>query len=141
MHQLLAHDPLVSPAFLTGKFIDDLSDAIKPAVLMHHPKDLDTASALAILQEELLMGQPSKEYKKLDSAYHARRSFSSLGGHYVKYQPPDSAMSYVHRPNVAQANADDKLSALMTYRKARGLCFKCGAKWGPQHKCSASVPL
>lgn len=29
----------------------------------------------------------------------------------------------------------------MTYRKARGLCFKCGAKWGPQHKCAATVPL
>lgn len=29
----------------------------------------------------------------------------------------------------------------MKYRKAMGLCFKCGAKWGPQHKCAASVPL
>lgn len=36
---------------------------------------------------------------------------------------------------------DEKLSSLMTYRKSRGLCFKCGAKWGPQHKCQASVPL
>jgi len=29
----------------------------------------------------------------------------------------------------------------MKYRKAMGLCFKCGAKWGPQHTCVASVPL
>lgn len=34
MHQLLSHDPLVDPAFLTGKFIDGLNDSIKPAVLM-----------------------------------------------------------------------------------------------------------
>jgi hypothetical protein len=26
---------------------------------------------------------------------------------------------------------DDKLSDLMAYRKAKGLCFKCGGKWGP----------
>ena len=30
---------------------------------------------------------------------------------------------------------DDKLSALKNYRKAKGLCFKCGEKWGPGHKC------
>ena len=36
---------------------------------------------------------------------------------------------------------DDKLSTLKAYRRAKGLCFKCGAKWGPQHVCSSSVPL
>jgi hypothetical protein len=49
MHQLLAHDPLVNPAFLTSKFIDGLNDEIKPTVMMQWPKDLDTASSLAIL--------------------------------------------------------------------------------------------
>lgn len=29
----------------------------------------------------------------------------------------------------------------MSYRKAKGMCFKCGSKWGPQHTCSESVPL
>jgi hypothetical protein len=36
---------------------------------------------------------------------------------------------------------DDKLSDLISYRKAKGLYFKCGGKWGPQHKCPAIVPL
>jgi len=36
---------------------------------------------------------------------------------------------------------DEKLASLMAYRKARGLCFKCGGKWRPQHKCPASVPM
>jgi hypothetical protein len=44
------------------------------------------------------------------------------------------ASEVVSKPN-------EKLTALMTYRKARGLCFKCGGKWGPQHKCPAIVPL
>lgn len=29
----------------------------------------------------------------------------------------------------------------MAYRKAKGFCFKCEGKWGPQHKCPAAVPL
>jgi hypothetical protein len=40
-----------------------------------------------------------------------------------------------------QGKLDDKLSDLMAYRKSKGLYFKCGGKWGPQHKCSATVPL
>jgi hypothetical protein len=49
MHQLLAHDPLVNLAFITSKFIDGFHDDIKSVVLLHRPKYLDTASALAIL--------------------------------------------------------------------------------------------
>jgi hypothetical protein len=49
MHQLLAHDPSVHSAFLTGKFVDGLKPEIKAVVVLHRPKDLDTASSLAIL--------------------------------------------------------------------------------------------
>lgn len=34
---------------------------------------------------------------------------------------------------------DDRLSSLKSYRKAKGLCFKCGEKWSPSHKCAATV--
>ena len=30
---------------------------------------------------------------------------------------------------------DDKLVALKNYRKVKGLCFKCGEKWSPGHRC------
>ena len=29
----------------------------------------------------------------------------------------------------------------MNYRRAKGLCYKCGQKWSPRHKCATSVPL
>lgn len=29
----------------------------------------------------------------------------------------------------------------MAYRKAKGLCFKCGERWGQSHVCSATVPV
>lgn len=36
---------------------------------------------------------------------------------------------------------DTKLFALMAYRKAKGLCFKCEERWGHSHVCAATVPL
>jgi len=35
----------------------------------------------------------------------------------------------------------DKLAALKAYRRAMGLCFKCGEKWSHTHKCSPTVQL
>jgi hypothetical protein len=36
---------------------------------------------------------------------------------------------------------DDKLASLLSNHKAKGLCFKCGDKWGKGHTCPAQVPL
>jgi hypothetical protein len=30
----------------------------------------------------------------------------------------------------------DKLSTLKSFRRARGLCIRCGEKWAPGHRCS-----
>lgn len=37
------------------------------------------------------------------------------------------------------ALAASKLSAVKTYRKAMGLCYKCGLKWSKDHKCAPKV--
>uniref|UniRef100_A0A8R7UD17 Retrotransposon gag domain-containing protein n=1 Tax=Triticum urartu TaxID=4572 RepID=A0A8R7UD17_TRIUA len=52
MHSLLAHHGSWDPLFFTTHFIDGLHSEIKVAVMLHRPKDLDTAVALAKLQEE-----------------------------------------------------------------------------------------
>ena len=145
MHQLLAHDPLVNPTFLTNKFIDGLADNIKAAVLLLHPKDLDTTSSLAILQEDLLLGNTSLTYKKLDSPSvqsktYSKQSHSSTGSTIKSYLQSTAPAPTPHSAG-SKPPIDDKLANLMSYRKARGLCFKCGAKWGPQHKCQTNVPL
>jgi hypothetical protein len=36
---------------------------------------------------------------------------------------------------------DEKVTTLKSYRRAKGLCFKCGEKWNPQHKYLATVSL
>lgn len=35
----------------------------------------------------------------------------------------------------------DRLSALKSYRRSKGLCFVCGEKWGRDHKCASSIQL
>lgn len=38
-------------------------------------------------------------------------------------------------------NGNDRLNALRNYRKARGLCFKCGERWGHEHSCPSTVQM
>lgn len=46
------------------------------------------------------------------------------------------------RRGIDASHADNnKIKALREYRRARGLCFKCGEKWGHDHTCPASVQL
>lgn len=41
----------------------------------------------------------------------------------------------------ARNGGNDRLNALRNYRKAKGLCFKCGENWGPEHSCPPTVQL
>lgn len=54
MHALLAHSNTWDPALFPSRFVDGLKDEIRVVVLVHNPKDLDTAVSLAYLQEEAL---------------------------------------------------------------------------------------
>lgn len=36
---------------------------------------------------------------------------------------------------------EDKATNLKSVRRSKGLCFKCGDKWGPNHTCPAQVPI
>jgi len=45
------------------------------------------------------------------------------------------------KADVTVKENEDKLASLRETRRKNGLCFKCGAKWGHNHKCPAQVPL
>lgn len=81
MHQLFDHDPYVNPAILTGQYIDVLKDDIKIVVMLRHPKDLDIASFIAILQEEVVPSCSVHDIKIVEPTYHSRSSskFHSWG--------------------------------------------------------------
>lgn len=43
--------------------------------------------------------------------------------------------------NIRPAVEPDKLATLKVYRRAKGLCFICGERWGKDHKCNSTVSL
>lgn len=56
----------------------------------------------------------------------------------VAYTPREDR----HRQSGSSIKPDDnRLTALKAYRRAKGLCFKCGDRWGHNHTCSTSVPM
>ena len=141
VHQLLAHDPNFPSSVITNRFIDGLKREIKAVIMVHRPQDLDSASSLALLQEEALLDQPNSSHRRGDANTMYKRSYSD--GARPSVIPTGSAPKYSPSPgddkktldSTRSRQGDDKLSALKNYRKAKGLCFKCGEKWSPGHKC------
>lgn len=69
-----------------------------------------------------------------------------MSGTSIPATPARSTLSLQHdekRQNVSKKprTSDDRLSSLKAYRRAKGLCYKCGERWGPSHKCSPTVSL
>lgn len=146
VHRLLAHDIYVNPVVITSNFFDGLKLEIKSVVLVHRPKDLDTASSLALLQEEVLLGQLSRDWKRYDEfAYGKQVQKNSNVTIAPRTSTPVNEKLAVEgrKYNGSPKNKpqDEKLAALMAYRKEKGLCYKCGMKWGPTHNCPENVPL
>jgi hypothetical protein len=146
LHQLLAHEGQLTPAMVTTRFIDGLRDEIRAVVAIQRPTELDTTCSLALLQEEVMGSAGRRETRKGEVVVYSKapmrmppmagQSSSLLTGRNPVI-PDDRRKPLVGNSRVG----DQKLTALKNYRRARGLCFKCGEKWNPSHSCSNSVPL
>lgn len=145
VHQILAHDPKFSVATITNRFVDGLKDEMRAIVLIHRPENLDTASSIALLQEESGKDPPKREFKKNDygGAFKYRSSYTNVGSTSTTPKGAESGPNSSRKgPDITRSSySEDKAATLMTYRKAKGLCYKCGLKQGPGHKCANSVSL
>lgn len=154
VHQLLAYDPTLPQAYLTNRFVDGLRWDIRAVVIVHRPNDLDTASSLALLQEDALQISVKKEWKKSDQYQVGNSSQqSNATKHNVKVgalplpEPPNTSVAKMATTagslgNSSSKKLEDKMTAMKAYRRANGLCFKCGEKWSPHnHTCAQAVPL
>jgi len=54
VHSILLHNGSHDDVYLVTHFLGGLREDIRAPIALHHPKDVDTASALALLQEEEL---------------------------------------------------------------------------------------
>ena len=128
VHHLLAHDKSFPPSVITNHFIDGLKKDIRAVVMMHRPRDLDTASSLALLQEEATQDQPTRRfesgsYSKKNSNDNVKAATTLAWG---QTKPIEEKKPF--DPIKNKTSGDDKLSALKNYRRSKGLCFKCGEK-------------
>lgn len=149
MHQLLAHNPAFDHVFFTTQFLEGLKQEIRVGVLLHQPKDLDSAFSLASLQEELVEALPHREVRRQEVQQpRPVRPLLALGAPLVRPPLPGPPAAAEDRRGIDAAHAqehgvhgDDRVAALRNYRRARGLCFKCGERWGQGHQCAPTVQL
>ena len=129
-HGLLLYNNGYDDTYFVTRFVAGLKEEIRRVIVLHRPKNVDTASALALIQEDELNKVRSKGFNK----DVAKSSFRNLGEKY-KFHEVDSVK---HK---SQKSELEKLADLKDFRKRNGLCFKCGEKWSHNHKCPAQVLL
>lgn len=116
MNQLLAYDPEVNMRYLIHRFTEGLHREIRNAVLLHRPRDLETALAIASLQEEVLEVVPesnhSKPFRRSDGGVQPKNS-SAFKGAFPLPLPPGSG----------GVRADDKKH--QDGQRATGLLTRC----------------
>lgn len=118
MNRIVAHNPSYEPVFFTTKFVDRHCDDIRFMILLHRPKDLDTAYALASLQESNRSGFRGGLDKGEVQNY--TRSVNRVQA--SPFPPPRLTLggsSSDCRVSISKMD-DDKFSAMKAYRRARG---------------------
>jgi len=139
MHKVLMHNEALDDIFFATKFVEGLKPQIRNALMLHKPRTVDAALSLALMQEEMLEHNQKR--------YSVRNARHYTGGGVNPERPSSSADKGVlgaaptEEKSSAKPQGASKFDSLRAQRKARGECFKCGAKYGPNHKCPKHVPL
>lgn len=95
---------------------------------------MDTTSSIALLQEESSKDVPRREFRKHDMSgnfkYHNKPHFNNTIGNQSNARTGDTNLTPAKRASGSSkgVHSEDKMTTLMNYRKAKGLCYKCGQK-------------
>lgn len=153
MNSLVAHHRSWDPLYFVTHFVDGLRHDVRAVVMIQQPKDLDSVVALAGLQEEAM--ELTRDGWRANAGSnpchrHVPRSAMPLPappnpvgrppGPTSGGQRQDDRRGAASGPHTGQS-LEEKLQALRAYRKARGLCFTCGEKYGRDHVCGPTVQL
>lgn len=143
INHLSSYSDSIHPYYYLTRFVEGLRPDIRAVVLVQRPPDLDTACSLALLQEEVIDGAfgaapPPPAPRPPDAPPRAGTPLP------LPPPPPRVAPASVatDRRGTDAARVDvAKIKTLRDYRRAWGLCFKCGERWGHDHVCPTSVQL
>jgi hypothetical protein len=61
-HDILLYNPTYDHVYFVTRFLTGLKEEIRAPVALHRPRDVDTACALALLQEEELNALKQKTF-------------------------------------------------------------------------------
>jgi hypothetical protein len=118
-HSILLYNPSYDDTFMVVRFLNGLKDEICAPMALHQPKDVDTASALALLQEEELEARKRCYPLNKGSAKPSIKGFSA-------WEKNKSLSKKEDTRKADNTPRDEKISALFAHGKANGLCFTCG---------------
>lgn len=138
INHLSSYSDSIHPFYFLTRFVEGLRKDIRAVVLVQRPPDLDTACALALLQEEVADGVFGSLPRPPEAV---TRSGTPLPLPLPPTRHVPAAPTADHRGTDAARADATKLKTLRDYRRARGLCFKCGERWGHDHVCPTSVQL
>lgn len=127
-HGILQYNESYDDTYFVTRFVGGLKEEIRAAIALHRPPDVDSASALALLQEQEIENARSKIPGKGDANY---KPWKVEGKTYQKRLDTPTGPK----------QGGDKLESLKEFRRANGLCYRCGEKWNHNHKCPPQVPL
>lgn len=131
-HQILLYNNSYDDVYFVTHFLGGLRDNIRAPLVLQRPKDLVTACSLALIQESELQNGKARGWKTDHKLFKPANNTD-------KFRTPFKRVEIQQLP---KAVADDKWSALKSYRKANGLCFTCGEEWqGRNHKCLDQVSI
>jgi len=116
-HGILLYNTHYDDTYFVTRFLGGLSEEIRSVIALHHPKDVQAASALALLQEEELDNSKrkatSRDFSK--TSYHPSVTTDKL-------RTPIPEKSVPPKNKTDKGDSDDKWKYLMTFRKKNGLC-------------------
>lgn len=133
MKQVLAYNPTLNPIQLTTHFVDGLKPDVRAVAMLQRPPDLDTACALATMQEEVagMESVCSHEFLRPEQGASVRQPARGIGS--LCLHPPPRLVAPatigdhcgIEGP---RASNSDKVGALRAYMRARGPCFVCSER-------------
>jgi hypothetical protein len=138
VHCILLYNDAYNDVYLVTRFMGGLKEEIRAPIALHRPNSVDTASALALLQEEELNSSRRTQPFKYDAhEFGKSSSWVCSASDKAKSSFTKNEPKKLEKPAV-----DEKWNALLAHRKANGLCYTCGEKWtGRGHKCPKQVSI
>lgn len=152
--QISAHTSHPDQLNYLTRFLDGLIAGVRVLVAIQQPSDLDTAYTLALLYEE--MGDGSTPWNSSPTQvvanrrlHHERHTSGQATPATTQAPPPpppptrwvSKTVEEKRLTEAGRGSTGSKWDSLKAFRRAKGLCFVCGEKWGLEHQCKTSIQL